>query len=237
MTRAEARAIASPVTGQLVFETDTRTFSWYTGSSWTGLVPPGTISAHCHTNEPLGGWLLCRGQVVSRATYVDLFAVIGTQYNLGYGETSADFRIPDMRGVRPAGLDNMGGVAANRINYTDATTRGRALGHSSMPIHSHSYGAYGTTGNDSPDHGHQWPLCSSQGGRDGNDSPARSMYGWDGNFRTGWRSNAQYGGATDRPHQHTVSWSGDNDSALPGSGGMTNANMPPFMTLAYMIKY
>lgn len=236
MTRAEARALPAPVAGQLVYETDTRTFTWYTGSGWSGLIPPGTISAHCHTGEPLGGWLLCRGQTVSRTTYADLFAAIGTQYNTG-GEAGTDFRLPDMRGRRPAGLDNLGGVAAGRLNFTDATTRGNALGDRNMPQHFHSYGAYGTTGNDQPDHAHQWPLSATQGGRDGNDSPARSMYGWDGNFRTGWNANTQYGGATSRPHQQNIAWTGTTDNALGGTGGMTNANMPPFMMLTYMIKY
>ena len=131
----------------------------------------------------------------------------------------------------------MGGSAASRLNFASANGLGDALGSKDMPQHFHSYGAYGTTGNDSPDHAHQWPLCYTQGGRDGNDSPARSMYGWDGNFRTGWNANAQYGGATSRPHQQNIAWTGTNDNALGGTGGMTNANMPPFMMLTYMIKY
>jgi microcystin-dependent protein len=180
------------------------------------------------------GWLHCRGQVVSRATYPDLFTAIGTQYNTG-GEAGTDFRLPDMRGYRPAGVDDIGGTAAGRLNFANATNRGNAIGNKAMHPHTHTYTASGTTGNDSPDHGHQWPLSQTQGGRDGNDTPARSMYGWDPNFRTGWRAVGGYN-AADRPHQHTVAWSGDTDQALASTESV-NLNLPPFMMLAYVIKY
>lgn len=66
------------------------------------------------------GWGLCAGQAVSRSTYADLFAAIGVTYGAGDGSTT--FNLPDLRGRVPAGLDNMGGTAANRI--TGGTTLG-----------------------------------------------------------------------------------------------------------------
>ena len=41
------------------------------------------------------GYLICNGAAVSRTTYSNLFAVLGTQY--GEGDGSTTFNIPDMR--------------------------------------------------------------------------------------------------------------------------------------------
>lgn len=56
--------------------------------------PVGAIQAYGGTTAP-SGWLLCQGQAVSRTTYADLFAVIGTVY--GEGDSSTTFNIPDLR--------------------------------------------------------------------------------------------------------------------------------------------
>ena len=44
---------------------------------------------------------LCDGAAVSRTTYADLFAVIGTTY--GAGDTSTTFNVPDLQGKFPQG--------------------------------------------------------------------------------------------------------------------------------------
>lgn len=49
------------------------------------------------------GWLLCNGDAVSRTTYADLFALIGTTFGVGDGSTT--FNVPDFRGRVPAGVD------------------------------------------------------------------------------------------------------------------------------------
>jgi microcystin-dependent protein len=57
--------------------------------------PVGSITAYSSTTAPLG-WLLANGQAVSRTTYADLFAVIGTSYGVGDGSTT--FNLPDLTG-------------------------------------------------------------------------------------------------------------------------------------------
>lgn len=47
------------------------------------------------------GWLMCDGTAVSRATYNELFAAIGTTYGVGDGSTT--FNLPDMVGRFPIG--------------------------------------------------------------------------------------------------------------------------------------
>lgn len=86
------------------------------------------------------GFLLCYGQAVSRTTYANLFAVIGTTWGVGDGTTT--FNLPDLRGIVTAGVDNMGGTAANRITSgvsgITGTTLGATGGDQNLFAHSHT---------------------------------------------------------------------------------------------------
>lgn len=55
--------------------------------------PTGMI-AFFHATTPPDGWLPCNGQNVSRTTYANLFAVIGTTYGSGDGSTT--FALPNL---------------------------------------------------------------------------------------------------------------------------------------------
>lgn len=67
--------------------------------------PLGTINAFGGSVAP-DGWLMCQGQALSRTTYAELFAVIGTAFGAGDGSTT--FNIPDFRGefLRGAGTNS-----------------------------------------------------------------------------------------------------------------------------------
>ena len=62
--------------------------------------PIGTISPFGGSAIP-SGYLLCNGQAVSRTTYAELFAVIGTAF--GKGNESTTFNVPDLREAVPKG--------------------------------------------------------------------------------------------------------------------------------------
>lgn len=74
------------------------------GGTITGdTLPIGTIVPYGNYNAPIG-WLNCNGQAVSRTTYADLFAIIGTQF--GEGDGSTTFNVPDLNQYRvPIGYD------------------------------------------------------------------------------------------------------------------------------------
>lgn len=91
----------------------------------TNVPPPGTLLAYAGSAAP-AGFLLCYGQAVSRTTYSALFAVVSTTYGAGDGATT--FNVPDLRGRVIAGVDNMGGSAANRLTSTTMSPNGNTRG-------------------------------------------------------------------------------------------------------------
>lgn len=113
------------------------------GVAWQAfrVVPAGAMMPYAAAVAP-SGWLLCDGSAVSRTTYADLFAAIGTSFGSGDGSTT--FNLPDMRGRVPGGLDNMGGTSANRVTDAQADSVGGSVGaedhtlsEGEMPSHTH----------------------------------------------------------------------------------------------------
>jgi microcystin-dependent protein len=72
--------------------------------------PTGAISAFGGVTAPLG-WLICDGSAVSRTTYSDLFAALGSGAYFGNGDGSTTFNVPDLRGRVQAGFAVSGGHA------------------------------------------------------------------------------------------------------------------------------
>lgn len=66
-------------------------------------MPSGVMLAYGGPSAPTG-WLLCDGSAVSRTTYADLFAAIGTSYGTGNGSTT--FNVPNGKGRSMFGVDS-----------------------------------------------------------------------------------------------------------------------------------
>jgi len=62
---------------------------------------------------PPSGWLERDGSELSRETYADLFAVIGTTHGAGDGVTT--FKLPDDRGLFERNWDNGAGIDSGRV--------------------------------------------------------------------------------------------------------------------------
>lgn len=86
---------------------------------------PGVIKSFGGTTAPTG-YLLCDGAAVSRTTYANLFAAIGT--NWGEGDGSTTFNVPDLRGRTEFGKDDMGGPAAGRLTEDGSGIDGATVG-------------------------------------------------------------------------------------------------------------
>jgi microcystin-dependent protein len=80
-------------------------------------IPAGVITAYGASTPPPGGWLICDGASVLRATYPGLNAVMSIDgYPYGFAD-STHFNLPDLRGRVPAGIDG----AANRLTTATMT--------------------------------------------------------------------------------------------------------------------
>jgi microcystin-dependent protein len=224
------------------------------------------IQTQINTNTPIGmlapfagsaspaGWLLCAGQTVPRlGTYANLFDVISTTYNTG-GEAGTDFRLPDLRGRVIAGVDNMNGTDAGRLDLantlgTSAGTQNTTLTAAQMPVHSHSNTAAFTgtsvdTGFDNADHAHTFSFTetvdSTGDGAARYDSSSAGSQGTQ-SYATGGRTGGAYGDGT---HKHAITASGtvamtNADAGGSGSPATTqpHSNLQPTLLLNYIIKY
>jgi len=115
ITASELAITGNGTAGQTVISDGDGTFSFRDGFSSGMLVP------YAGTSAPTG-FLMCGGQAVSRTTYSDLFAVIGTTY--GSGDGSSTFNLPDLQGRVVAGKDDMSGSSANRLTNPTSNTVG-----------------------------------------------------------------------------------------------------------------
>lgn len=67
-------------------------------------LPVGTIVAYAGPVLP-NGYLRCDGSQYSKTEYVDLYAKIGDRYNLSGDSDNTKFRVPNIQGRVPVGLD------------------------------------------------------------------------------------------------------------------------------------
>lgn len=112
--------------------------------------PPGTVLQTFSSAVPTG-YLLANGATVSRTTYADLYAAIGTTYNTG-GESGSVFRLPDARGLFLRSLDVSRGLDTGRVLAPTYQTSQNAA-------HTHSVTYY-----DPDDVGPQRPAGTGLGG-------------------------------------------------------------------------
>ena len=113
-------------------------------------LPIGTVIPFYGSTPPTHT-LACNGAAISRTTYAELFAVIGT--TAGAGDGSTTFNIPDLRGmfIRGTGgnaaalgmeqedaIRDIQGTVYIRGAYMDAQTKGAILGASTGAFAWHS---------------------------------------------------------------------------------------------------
>ncbi len=105
-----------------------------------GAIPVGMVADFPFATAPTG-WLRCNGQAVSRTTFADLFALLGTAYGVGDGSTT--FNVPNYE--QSGGLftratsGSPGVVQADAIKTHASTVAGTTDAHG----HAHTF----STGN------------------------------------------------------------------------------------------
>lgn len=176
-------------------------------------VPIGTIVAWPGVDVP-DEWSLCDGKVLSRTTYPGLYNILGTRFNTG-GETSAQFRKPDLRARMILGRADMGGVTSTRVTQAisgiDPLTLGAGGGNQSLQQHTHT----ATTDEDGA-HTHNYDYETNEG---------TTFLNVNGTNAGGSESTGVTASGGDHTHAVTVA----------NTGAGTSQNMPPCMVLNYII--
>ena len=197
----------------------------------------GNICMYAGSTAP-SGFLVCDGSAVSRTTYSDLFAAIGTVYGAGDGEST--FNIPNLSGRVAVGV--AAGMSLGSTGGSESVT----LTANELPSHVHEV----------PQHGHgntitaQMPelthSVTTQPAFNYNrpSSTASVENGSDGNSARSGTTSSNAAVATNcsvAAHPATAcTMTGDIDDSDPfntssvGSGSAHN-NMQPFLTMLYII--
>jgi len=194
----------------------------------------GTIKPWGKSAAPVG-YVLCDGTAISRTTYAELFAVIGTVYGAGNG--SSTFNVPDLEGKLPQGYDgstyNMAGTGgANTV--TVAVTNNQAV--NSTLANNQTVTVTGSIANTSISTGQLASHSHTQG------ATGMGGRGSQPGGNPSVMSTGSTGSGTGHTHTHTLAGS------LGGSVAITNAltgavtasgnnTFSPYVVVQYIIKH
>jgi len=184
------------------------------GTTWTSGVgvPSGSLFMWPTGTAPTG-YLLCNGTAVSRSTYATLYSLIGDTFGAGDGSTT--FNLPDYRDRMPVGAGT---------TYSAASSGGSK--DATLVSHNHT--------NDNPGNFITGSLNSNIGGSSGyigstsgvisassgTTNHVQTAGPYPSTFYRSWSISAG-------SHTHTIS--------TEGSSG-TNANLPPYLGIYFIIK-
>jgi microcystin-dependent protein len=177
--------------------------------------PVGSMLMFGGAAAPIG-WLLCQGQAVSRATYSDLFGVVGIAFGAGDGSTT--FNVPDVQSRFPMGA----GTFAARAATENAAENARNTQHT------HGAGEFNPSGSSGAPHDHAAGTLTT-----GNSNLQGTRA--DGTVNTpstahGHNITGSVASSSSTAHTHSI-------TGQSGSGGKTGANhVVPFIGLNFIIK-
>ena len=174
----------------------------------------GEIRMYGGSSAPTG-WLFCDGSTVSRTTYADLFDVIGTSFGPGNG--SDTFNLPNMADRFPAGKGSTFSVVGSSAG---ASTHNHTVTISTADLsHTHQSPVIYNTGTTA--------LYTSVAFGSSGDASAVTPLGTAA-AAVGAQANNQYaitgGMSANSTHSH-------------GGATASTSNLPPYMTVNFIIKY
>ena len=205
-----------------------------------GIIPVGVVVPYAGATAPTG-WLLCQGQLVSKDTYPLLWALLGDTYGTS---TATQFYLPDLQSVFVAGKGTVGW--SNALGETGGDKDAVVVTHNhtmpqhkhTMPQHSHNAGTLATAQSGAHNHGlNEWAYMAAA-------ISGSTLDLFDGG--TGYNFTTDTF-VTHDGHTHNITGAtasvdpGDTNNADPGDTNnagesATNKNLPPYITLNYMIR-
>ena len=233
------------------------------GSAGAGVdgAPAGTVSMWSGTASSVPtGYLLCDGSAVSRVAYTDLFNAIGTAHGVGDGSTT--FNLPNLRNRFVVGegssyaLAATGGSADATLVSHSHTVDSHSHGDGTLSVdnHSHNFNGNLNASTSQNTHSHVMPgddQLTFANNLAGWNNRSAGAYSYDANSSTS--GGGQMWLTSDNSHSHNVNGncsgntdnstaniSGNTGSSTPGTNSQgssaTNANLPPYYALCYVIK-
>ena len=196
----------------------------------TFLVPTGSVIMWPSNTSPTD-WRICNGAAISRVTFVNLFSLIGTTFGAGDGSTT--FNLPDYRNRLPYGADTVAigatGGSANAVVVSH--NHGGVTGGQSV---THTHGVSITTGGQSVQHTHDMTKYT------GVNASAGTAYVGDDSGTGPVGTIATSVNSVDHTHNvsgNTATNSVDHTHSIATDGvSGTNANLPPYLALNFIIK-
>jgi len=183
----------------------------FDGANLTGIegIPTATIVPWSDSSIP-SGFLECNGAAVSRSTYANLFAIIGTTYGAGNGSTTFD--LPDLQ-------DNV--AVSKSPTKTLASTGGANTVSSTGNVGGSTANATLSTPQ-LASHNHPTKSQRLQGGPG---APNPSFLGWGSSGTVEPTSSGSTGSGDGHSHNMSANFTGDATSVVQ-----------PYLTVVYIIK-
>jgi microcystin-dependent protein len=185
-------------------------------------MPAGIVVPYAGASSP-AGWLFCDGTAVSRTTYAALFSAIGTTYGSGNGSTT--FTLPNTGSKFIAGKGSVGW--SNALTDTGGSEIAVTVSHTHIYPHTHS----GSTTLGEGAHTHLLDVDHNA-----------AAYGSSGGIgiTTSSPDATRTVASNNSAHQHSFSTDNLSSSTVPPPStaiSTTNtANLPPYLTMNYIIK-
>lgn len=197
-----------------------------TAQGASNIVPAGSLMMWPTASAP-SGYLICNGAAVSRSTYAALFGIVGTTFGAGDGSTT--FNLPNYNDRMPIGAGatysaNSQGGSKDAIVVSHSHTAGSS---SSVSDPGHSHGV------SDPGHAHSTAffITPSSGSNPGFSN---------GGLYPPTTANTGTAAATTGIgiFANTTNISVSTSTTVNSTGGSaTNANLPPYLGIYFIIKH
>ena len=180
----------------------------FDGTKDINTTPAGAVMYFAMNTAPVG-WLPANGAAVSRTTYANLFAAIGTLY--GAGDGNKTFNLPDLRGEFLRSWDSGRGVDGGREFASFQDSQNLSHNHDGVTAESGWHTHTGWTSVNG-EHSHGVPI-STNGSGNNFESNGGNVERWGNTNVTGNHNHFfENDGSGNHTHSFSTNFNGGNES-------------------------
>ena len=186
--------------------------------------PAGAVMHFAQSTAPQG-WLKANGTAVSRTTYANLFAAIGTTF--GEGDGSTTFNLPDLRGEFVRGWDEGRGADDGRTFGSSQSDENKSHTHTGNTSNAGSHSHGGNTSN-TGNHSHNMVNFAN--------GPISANLGH-GSYDDRFSSNQSTGSAGAHSHNISTNTAGSHSHSISTNASGGSESRPRNIALLACIKF